>query len=164
MRKLFCCRSSVQLLPLALSLCEPFLLSSKIVTSRPRPASSTSPDSTSPIPSSCIPLVSCVPNTRGGSAIMNRVIATDLPAPVHFLPLIPHVSANFLIEIRLGYVLLAYNLCVTALILGFNDSTLSQRLIINVLLKSCISVLFMILVELVSMWLSSLCKDSPRFY
>ena len=53
---------------------------------------------------------------------------------------------------------------VTALILGFDDSTLSQRLLINVLLKSCISVLFIILVELVSMWLGSLCKDSPRFY
>ena len=53
---------------------------------------------------------------------------------------------------------------VTALILGFDDSMLSQRLLINALLKSCISVLFMILVELVSMWLGSLCKDSPRFY
>ena len=52
---------------------------------------------------------------------------------------------------------------VTALILGFDDSTLSQRLLINVLLKSCISVLLIILVELVSMWLGSLCKDSPRF-
>ena len=53
---------------------------------------------------------------------------------------------------------------VTALILGFDDSMLSQRLLINVLLKSCIMVLFMILVELVSMWLGSLYKDSPRFY
>ncbi len=55
-------------------------------------------------------------------------------------------------------------LAVTALIFGFDDSTLSQGLLINVLLKSCISVLFLILVELVSMWLGSLCKDSPRFY
>ena len=52
---------------------------------------------------------------------------------------------------------------VTALILEFDDSTLSQRLLINVLLKSCISVLFIILVELVSMWLGSLFKDSPKF-
>ncbi len=42
---------------------------------------------------------------------------------------------------------------VTVLILGFDYSTLSQRLLINVLLKPYISVLFMILVELVSMWL-----------
>ena len=53
---------------------------------------------------------------------------------------------------------------VMALIFGLDDSTLSQRLLINVLLKSCISVLFMILVELVSIWLGSLFKDSPRFY
>ena len=53
---------------------------------------------------------------------------------------------------------------VTALILGFDDSMLSQRLLINVLLKACILVLFIILVELVSMWLGSLCKDSPKFY
>ena len=53
---------------------------------------------------------------------------------------------------------------ITALIFGFDDSTLSQRLLINVLLKSCISVLFIILVELVSMWLGSLCKDAPMFY
>ena len=56
------------------------------------------------------------------------------------------------------------NLTVTALIFGFDDSTLSQRLLINVLLKSCISVLFMIFVELVPIWLGSLCKDSPNFY
>ena len=53
---------------------------------------------------------------------------------------------------------------VTALIIGFDDTTLNQRLLNNVILKSCISVLFMILMELVSMWLGSLYKDSPRFY
>ncbi len=53
---------------------------------------------------------------------------------------------------------------ITAMILGFNYSTLSQRLLIKVFLRSCISVLFMILMELVSMWLGSLCKHSPMFY
>ena len=65
---------------------------------------------------------------------------------------------------RLDYFVVCSSDGVTALIFGFDDSTLSQRLLIIVLLKSCISVLFMIFVELVSMWLGLLCKDSPRFY
>ena len=53
---------------------------------------------------------------------------------------------------------------ITALIIGLDYSTFSEPLQINVLHKSCISVHFIILMKLVSMWLSSLCKDSPRFY
>ena len=47
---------------------------------------------------------------RGGAAVMNRAITTDLPAPVRYLPLLPHISATLLIEINLGYVLLSYSL------------------------------------------------------
>ena len=42
--------------------------------------------------------------------VMNRAMATDLPAPVRYLPLLPHISATLLIEINLGYVLLSYSL------------------------------------------------------
>ncbi len=58
----------------------------------------TNPDSSTPEP---IKVLDC---------FINRAIATDLPAPVPFLPFIPHVSGTLLIEIRLGYVLLAYSL------------------------------------------------------
>ena len=41
---------------------------------------------------------------------MNRAVASEFPAPVHYLPMFPSISATLLVEIRLGYVLLAYSL------------------------------------------------------
>ena len=78
--------------------------------------------------------------------------------------LLPSVFACVLIPISVLNTSTFWQALVTVLILGFDNSTLSQRLLINVLLKSCILDLFMIHIELVPMWLGLLCKDSPRFY
>ena len=42
--------------------------------------------------------------------VMNRAVASEFPAPVPYLPMFPSISATLLVEIRLGYVLLAYSL------------------------------------------------------
>ncbi len=42
--------------------------------------------------------------------VMNRSVASEFPAPVPYLPMFPSISATLLVEIRLGYVLLAYSL------------------------------------------------------
>ena len=41
---------------------------------------------------------------------MNRAVASEFPAPVPYLPMFPSIPATLLMEIRLGYVLLAYSL------------------------------------------------------
>ena len=41
---------------------------------------------------------------------MNRAVASEFPAPVPYLPMFPSISATLLVEICLGYVLLAYSL------------------------------------------------------
>ena len=40
---------------------------------------------------------------------MNRAVASEFPAPVPYLSMFPSISATLLVEIRLGYVLLAYS-------------------------------------------------------
>ena len=42
--------------------------------------------------------------------VMNRAVVSEFPAPVPYLPMFPSISATLLVEIRLGYVLLAYSL------------------------------------------------------
>ena len=42
--------------------------------------------------------------------VMNRDVASEFPASVPCLPMFPSISATLLVEIRLGYVLLAYSL------------------------------------------------------
>ena len=44
------------------------------------------------------------------AAVMNRAVASEFPAPVPYLPMFPSISPTLLVEIRLGYVLLAYSL------------------------------------------------------
>ena len=41
---------------------------------------------------------------------MNRAVASEFPAPVPYLPMFLSISATLLVEIHLGYVLLAYSL------------------------------------------------------
>ena len=45
---------------------------------------------------------------RRGTGVMNRTVVSEFPAPVPYLPMVPYISATLLIEIHLGYVLLAY--------------------------------------------------------
>ena len=47
---------------------------------------------------------------RGGTAVMNHAVASEFPAHVPYLPMFLSISATLLVEIRLGYVLLAYSL------------------------------------------------------
>ena len=47
---------------------------------------------------------------RGGAAVINCTFESQFPAPVPYLPMFPSISATLLVEIRLGYDLLAYSL------------------------------------------------------
>ena len=47
---------------------------------------------------------------RVKAAVMNRTVASEFPAPVPYLPMFPFISGTLQVEIRLGYVLLAYSL------------------------------------------------------
>ena len=42
--------------------------------------------------------------------VINHAIESEFPAPVSYLPMFPSISTTLLVEIRLGYVLLAYSL------------------------------------------------------
>ena len=42
--------------------------------------------------------------------VMNPSVASEFPAPVPYLPMFPSISETLLVEICLGYVLLAYSL------------------------------------------------------
>ena len=44
------------------------------------------------------------------TGVMNRVVASEFPAPAPYLPMFQSISATLLVEIRLGYVLLVYSL------------------------------------------------------